>query len=589
MPVQGGILWTICRESLPFILIAFVIPVFTCRIFVAYNQEISRLITTSKGYEDFFHLSKVWILYAATIILFVRFLLRWQGTLPRIFLVFVPYFLLILLSVCFSDYPVTSLFGLVDHYEGALTQISYALILIFSFSFSDDEQIYRMVRVALWAGVVVAAIGVLQFTGSELFSRMLPGETFPTVQGWKEDLHGISATIGNSNYTGTYAVLLLPLSFMVMMKEKGPVKKTFALIVFFGSGIFLLLGSLSRAGYISFLILCITGAALLWRSLKKQALWVGLAAAYAAVIFLWMNGASGGLLGSELKGLNPFAKPASAPDKLIFKDVHIDNDTATIQTNRWVLKIRSDEAGFRLEDEHGQPVRSVVNENEGRITPTEDPFIGIQAWVQTQEDVKWLLIQMEGKELEFVHTGLGMKVVGFNNVLTDITPVKASTWIKNEAFASGRGYIWSRSLPLLKGALVWGYGPDTFAFVFPQNDIVGKLNYGSIWVIIGKPHNWYLQIAFGSGVVSLVCLLVLFAWYAVKTLHRYFQRKEENTGLAMGILFSVIGFLLVGVFNDSVVSVSPLLWMLAGFGIRLLHHNAVTSEPCPSPENQTIR
>lgn len=577
MNARGRMLWYRIREYLPFFLIAFLIPVFTWNIPVAYNNETSRFIVTSKGYEDFFHLSKVWILYAATLILFVRFLLQWQGRLPRILLVFVPYILLIILSVSFSDYPVTSVFGLVDHYEGGLTQICYALILIFSYGFSNEEQIHRVIRLVLWAGVAVTLVGILQFTGSPLFGRMLPGETFPTGLGWKGDLPGISSTLGNSNYTGTYAILLIPLAVMTMIKEKNIVKKVFALLIFYGAGIFLLLGSLSRAGYISFIILCVPGAVLLWKRQKKQVLWVIMAVAYTTFIFLWMNSASKGLIGNELRGLNPFSKPVAEIGKLVFQEIRTDNETARLQTNKWVLNIRSNETGFSLEDELGRPVQSTIDKDDGRITLTQEPYDNIHAWVQVKDDIKWILVEMEGKEIEFVHTGQDMKVVGFNSVLTDIAPVKASNLIKDETFASGRGYIWSRALPLLKGALIWGYGPDTFAYIFPQNDIVGKLNYGSIWVIIGKPHNWYLQIALGSGLLSLLCLLIYFAWYGIKTLQKHFRGPWESAGPAMGILFSVIGFFLTGVFNDSVVSVSPILWMLTGFGIRLLHDGEPSS------------
>jgi len=38
-----------------------------------------------------------------------------------------------------------------------------------------------------------------------------------------------------------------------------------------------------------------------------------------------------------------------------------------------------------------------------------------------------------------------------------------------------RGYIWSRSLPLLRNTILVGYGPDTFAMNFPQHDIAGKV------------------------------------------------------------------------------------------------------------------
>ncbi len=35
-----------------------------------------------------------------------------------------------------------------------------------------------------------------------------------------------------------------------------------------------------------------------------------------------------------------------------------------------------------------------------------------------------------------------------------------------EKFASGRGFIWSRSIPLLKDSVFIGYGADTYPLIF---------------------------------------------------------------------------------------------------------------------------
>ena len=46
-----------------------------------------------------------------------------------------------------------------------------------------------------------------------------------------------------------------------------------------------------------------------------------------------------------------------------------------------------------------------------------------------------------------------------------------------EYLGSGRLYIWSRILPMLKHDILKGSGPVTFAEVFPQNDYAGKMIY----------------------------------------------------------------------------------------------------------------
>ena len=57
-----------------------------------------------------------------------------------------------------------------------------------------------------------------------------------------------------------------------------------------------------------------------------------------------------------------------------------------------------------------------------------------------------------------------------------------------EKLGSARGYIWSRSLPLMMDSLLIGQGPDTFFAEFPQGDLLGKLYaYDSAQTIVDKP------------------------------------------------------------------------------------------------------
>jgi len=86
-------------------------------------------------------------------------------------------------------------------------------------------------------------------------------------------------------------------------------------------------------------------------------------------------------------------------------------------------------------------------------------------------------------------------------------------------FGSNRGYIWSRTIPMLKSTIVAGKGPDTFALYFPQYDFLNKLRYyqtGGIFV--DKAHNMYLQTALNTGILSLLALLAIFGMYAVSSI-----------------------------------------------------------------------
>jgi hypothetical protein len=144
-------------------------------------------------------------------------------------------------------------------------------------------------------------------------------------------------------------------------------------------------------------------------------------------------------------------------------------------------------------------------------------------------------------------------------------------WEKNPGFGTGRGYIWSRSLPLLKDTVILGHGADTFMMYFPHNDYVGQGITNWYGAIVDKPHNLYLGAAINTGVLSLVCLLAVFGIYIVQSFRLYWREKYAGfiPVAGAGIFFGVCGFLTSALVNDSSVSVMPLFYGLLGTGIAI--------------------
>ncbi len=159
-----------------------------------------------------------------------------------------------------------------------------------------------------------------------------------------------------------------------------------------------------------------------------------------------------------------------------------------------------------------------------------------------------------------------------------------------ELFASGRGYIWSRSIPMLKNTLLIGNGPDTYAIYFPQNEIDSKMNFlNSSSRIVDKPHSWYLQMGIDTGVISLAAMLVFLAWYWLKGFAVFIKDVDgaERT-LGAAILCGVTGYLIAALFNDSTVSVAPVFWTLLGSGIAILYRcvPGSVSGPVQAPHSE---
>ena len=140
---------------------------------------------------------------------------------------------------------------------------------------------------------------------------------------------------------------------------------------------------------------------------------------------------------------------------------------------------------------------------------------------------------------------------------------------------NGRGYIWAKTIPLLKKYILLGSGADSFTLVFPQSDYLDAYKGGYENMIISKPHCAYLQIAVQTGVLSLIALLAFYLWYAIKCLKLYFGKRELSfeQALAAGIFSGTVGFMVIWIANDSTICVTPIFAALIGLGIVLNRMN----------------
>jgi len=131
--------------------------------------------------------------------------------------------------------------------------------------------------------------------------------------------------------------------------------------------------------------------------------------------------------------------------------------------------------------------------------------------------------------------------------------------ILNRLFAdNSRWFIWKNMWPLLKSTILLGKGPATFVFYYPQ--VPG--------ILVDRPHSIYFQLWHAGGFVSLVLMgyVVLdFFYCSFRTL-----RDEMDYNL-LGITMSVLGFLIAGIFTDSVVGVSQIAWIMLGSGVGLIY------------------
>ncbi len=130
-----------------------------------------------------------------------------------------------------------------------------------------------------------------------------------------------------------------------------------------------------------------------------------------------------------------------------------------------------------------------------------------------------------------------------------------------EGYASGRGYILSRGLPMLKDTLLVGKGADVFGFLFPHHDFIGKVQLlGRYTHTFDKPHNIYLFIGYSFGVTGLVSFLVLGVLLLVKSI-KTLNLKSDQSISCISILLAVGAVFL---FNDSMVYSTSIIFSILG-------------------------
>lgn len=187
----------------------------------------------------------------------------------------------------------------------------------------------------------------------------------------------------------------------------------------------------------------------------------------------------------------------------------------------------------------------VWNETFGNYTGL-NPFSNKESYVKTEEKTT---------EQGEVHSKSEAKEIGS---FIPKLPDPGMTW------GSGRGYLWKTTLPLISDRPIIGYGLDTYAYHFPQNDknMIGGV--GTI-AVATKPHSLYLDIAFGMGVVGLLIFLMIVFITLWKSFKKILSNKDISKNKEiLAISFILLAYLIQGIVNDSIIGVSVIFYILLG-------------------------
>lgn len=537
------------------------------------------------------------VLIAIAVIFFKKIFEKKDKIVNSILIASGIFLLFTLLSSIFSQYKQTAFWGMYDRAEGFITIVCYMIIFIYSIYTFKNTNDYKYILIPIYILVGINAfLGLFQYAGQDLIKSKLgaliaTGDSNATLNLLYEKgkLYG---TLFHYNYVGSFVAIVLPILFCLTLFEEEDILRKINLGIFSLLSVWLLFGSTSRAGIIGLLVAGVFGVIIFWKLIIEKWKTLLILIISLLIIAVGLNFATKGAIFQRIPGLisdtlsvfkdtsdfdykdHTFIRDVKYADKTA--EVVLQNDTLKIsyENNDYVFKNSKNEIiNFDKTDAKGSKLYATTNETFKNISFKSGKFTASS----TRSDA--LLLNVDNNPVFFflLKKDDSIHIINTNSKKdVDIVFPETFGFKGKERLGSMRGYIWGRAIPMLKNNLILGSGPDTFVFRFPQNDLIGLYYaYGTPNTVVDKPHNLYLQIALNNGVIALLSFLAIMIIYIVDSIKLYAFKKyyEKSQILGSVTCLGVIGYLFAGIFNDSVISVAPVFWIVLGTGVALNYIN----------------
>lgn len=539
---------------------------------------------------DFFlHYKMVFVLIACGfMLLMLAYLFVIEQKKPIWIKTFIPlaiYAVIALLSACLSENSYFSFHGIYEQFESVWALLGYCLIAYYSFLIlRTEEAIKRTMRWFLVGMILTTLLGLSQafyhdFFRTDFAKALITPSSLHNSKSleFKFELGRVYLAVYNPNYVGFYTILTIPILAAIIFAAKKLWQRIACSVLIIGL-LIVLFASQSRAGFVAlvgaFIIMLICMRKFFFKKWKLAASFV----AVACVAFIALNVLNHNFLLDHLKNMFSTTEVNPTLNSIETKD---DCVSITYNKNKLLFYVVQDESGndvFNLVDGNKQEVAYTFDSSASLYTVSDERFPFTFGSVRS-DNFNGFLVNIDGKAWYFSNL-MKENDTTFYAMSGALKLMKLHKTADPSAFAkkyghlaSGRGYIWDRTLPLLKKYFWLGSGPDTFAIAFPNGDLVSMNNFGYGNQLMTKPHCMYLQIAVQTGVPSLIALLIFWGWYIVSSFRLYWKNSFEGylSKFGVAILASVIGYLIMGLTNDSSITVTPIFFVLTGMGLGINH------------------
>ncbi len=595
--------------------IAALIPLVVYLRIVPLSAETAKLWPTDTNYDFFSFYKMIWFLFftlIATVVFFMGVKNK-KITFTRTW-IYVPvglYTLTTVLSSVFAKHIDVALYGFPDRYEGLFVVLGYILVFLITMNIAQNKGALKLILAGLlFSAFVASLIGLFQFIGRiELFGKSSgPMDFFKTSLGQMLitpseyrgmlDLnfqfveHEIYTTLYNTNFVGSFMGMMLMFFMVLFIYDSNKTRKVIFCILsmlIFSNWI----GCLSRAGYlgvISATLLLFVIAVLRFKLsnkgvnsdfIKSSSKNLTIIISFLVVLFLVLDLSSKNIIGIQfsklymiMAGSGSVVLPGKTKSTKTFtshyeiKDVKITPDTICFSTINTELRIKLVGNDLRFYTKEGIRINPTFANSDHEKFYWFNYLKYELYWFRLGKN-NILYLAYRNAWIQVAITNEGFKFFDEKYGFTEINKAPSCALEGMERIPDKRLYLWSRTIPLLKDVIFLGNGSDTYAFYFPQQDYMGKLKYcDNPYLIIDKPHNMYLQIAMNTGILSLICVLIIFISYIATSIKIYISNNVRSvySTVSLGVFLGTTAYMVTAVFNDSVISVAPVFWIMLGIG-----------------------
>lgn len=463
--------------------------------------------------------------------------------------------------------------GSMYHFESIFVLAGYVIILLYAYVFVEKGEDFESVgKVFTCSVMILALLGMLQAVNLDIFDWE-PFIRLITPQDWEsyaleymEDAftgNNVSLTLYNPNNAGQYIAMILPYFILTALYGGGRTKKAIYSVL---SAVLLILlwFTYSRGALVAFGLEILVGFFLISQKNQqkfiKNAKFFVIFVAVCGIIFVVLDSTQ------DFKFFNRLVDEKSHTQ---LKEIITSKENIQVTYGNMEFETGfSDNKGNVFIKCDDKDISKYYEKVQGTIDYSGFENISINVLKTETQQILFLVI--EEINFSFVYEDGKYLYVNDMGKKDSLVSIPSVNFHGLETKGSGRLYLWSRTIPLLKNYIIIGSGPDTFYRVFPQNDYVGKKVYtGTCARMMEKPHNGYLMVMVQTGIISLICIVVFYFWYFKTVISQIGCVELQKEWVIMGNAFFIgtIGYVVSSFFYDSSLQCTPLFCVMVGISL----------------------